>query len=80
MDTADSISRFFANSPKRQLALEKWITQLCEGERRHKLKSLCKTRWVERHEAFEVFVDLLLPLVCCLEDIKDSREFNRESF
>ena len=79
MDTADSISRFFANSPKRQLALEKWITQLCEGERRHKLKSLCKTRWVERHEAFEVFVDLLLPLVCCLEDIKDSREFNRES-
>ena len=25
MQTADSESRFFSNSPKRQLALEKWI-------------------------------------------------------
>ena len=25
MDTADSICRFFSNSPKRQLALERWI-------------------------------------------------------
>ena len=33
---------------------------------------MCKTRWVERHEAFEVFLDLYQPLVCCLEEIKDS--------
>ena len=79
MDTADSIFRFFSNSPKRQLAFERWIEQKQEGERRFKLKSICKTRWVERHEAFEVFIDLLEPLICCLEDIKDSTDWNRES-
>ena len=79
MDVADSVCRFFNNSPKRQLALEKWVEQLLEGEQRKKLKSVCKTRWVERHEAFEVFVDLYQPLVCCLEDIKDSTDWNRET-
>ncbi len=79
MDSGDSICRFFANSPKRQLALEKSVNQVLEGERRRKLQSLCKTRWVERHEAFEVFVDHFEPLVCCLEDIKDSNEWNRET-
>ena len=26
--------------------------------RRYKLKELCRTRWVERHDAYEVFTDL----------------------
>ena len=34
---------------------------------------------MERHEAFEVFVDLIEPLVCCMEDIKDSSEWNHDS-
>ena len=63
MDIADSICRFFGNSPKRQLCLERWIAQTLEGERRRKIKSVCETRWVERHEAFEVFLDLYQPLV-----------------
>ena len=74
MDFADSVYRFFANSPKRQLCLEKWVEQVLEGERRRKIKSVCKTRWVERHQAFEVFLDLYQPLVYCLEEIKDSTE------
>ena len=79
MDTADSICCFFSNSPKRQLALERWIQQKQKGERRSKLKSICKTRWAERHDVFEVFVDFLEPLVCCFEDIKNSTDWNRES-
>ena len=64
METADSITRFFNNSPKRQLELEKWIADVCPNEeKRRKLKEMCRTRWVERHEAFDVFVDLYLPLV-----------------
>ena len=79
MDTAENICRFFSNSPKRQLALEKCINESL-GEQRTKLKSICKTQRVERHEAFEVFIDLLEPLVCCFEDIKDSgAEWNRET-
>ena len=69
----------FSNSPKRQLAFERWIEQKLEGERRSKFKSICRTRWVERHEAFDVFIDLFEPLICCLEDIKDSTDWNRES-
>ena len=33
-------------------------SEVLEGEKRRKMKSVCKTRWVERHEAFEVFLDL----------------------
>ena len=59
METADSVSRFFSNSPKRQLSLERWIDSIMPpAEKRRKLKELCRTRWVERHEAFEVFTDL----------------------
>ena len=56
MEIADKTSRYFSNSPKRQLSLEKWIHDtLLEEEKRKKLKEMCRTRWVERHEAFEVF-------------------------
>ena len=41
-------------------------------ENRKKLKELCQTQWVERHEAFEVFSDLFLPTFC-------SSDWNRET-
>jgi len=42
---------------------------------------MCKTRWVERHEAFEVFCDLFIAIYSCLEEIASSpvSEWNRES-
>ena len=33
---------------------------------------MCCTRWVERYEAFEVFIDLFMPITCCLEEIANS--------
>ena len=82
IDTVSSVARFFNNSPKRQLALEKWISDVLPSEeKRRKLKDLCRTRWIERHEAYEVFIDLFLPLVSCLEDIVKSTysEWNRDT-
>ena len=81
MQTADTISRFFSNSPKRQLALEEWIDSVLPEEKRKKLKEMCRTRWVERHEAFEIFSDLFLPTFCCLEAITISSpaDWNRET-
>ncbi len=32
-----------------------------------------------RHEAFEVFIDLFLPIICSLEDISCGSRWNRES-
>ncbi len=60
MQVADKVARYFGNSPKRQLALEAWIHDIFQGEKRKKLKEMCKTRWVQRHEAFQTFSDLLL--------------------
>ena len=67
MTTADTVARFFNNSPKLQLALESWIGSIFQDEKRRKLKEMCCTRWVERHKTFEVFGDLFLPTVSCLE-------------
>ena len=41
MQTADCVSWFFSNSPKRQLALEKWIGELLSKEKRSKMKQMC---------------------------------------
>ena len=81
MQTADAIARFFSNSPKRQLALEEWVDTILQGEQQRKLKEMCRTRWVERHEAFEVFSDLFMPTVSCLKAIANStnEEWNRET-
>ena len=54
MGTMVEICLFFSNSPKRQLELEKHINSLdCISAK--KLLSLCKTRWVARIDALEVF-------------------------
>ena len=81
MQTADKIAHFFKYSPKRQGALETWIDNLFPEEKRKKLKEMCRTRWVERHEAFEVFSDLFLPIVCCLEKISlsSSSDWNSDT-
>ena len=49
MQSADKVSQFFSNSPKRQLALEKWIDDLFTHEKQKKVKEMCCTRWIERH-------------------------------
>ena len=82
MDVVDSISRFFNNSPKRQLELEKWIMEVLPSEeKRRKIKMLCRTQWVERHDAYEVFTDLFLVIVSCLEAIvhPPSADWNRDT-
>ena len=68
IQTANSVSQFFSNLLKRQQTLEKWISDMLPEENRKKMK-LCRTWWVERHDAFEVFLDLFLPTVGCLEEI-----------
>ena len=53
MQTANKISRFFNNSPKRQILLEEWIESTLPEENQKKLKELCRTRWVKCHEAID---------------------------
>lgn len=61
---------FFSNSPKRQLELEKHINSI-EGATAKKLVSLCKTRWVARIDALDVFFDLYPAVIKTLDVISE---------
>ena len=71
MGLADSVATIFQNSSKRQVALEIVINNLNADDhpKRTELKEMCRTPWVEREDAFDVFVQLYHFIVKCLEDI-----------
>ena len=48
-----------ANIFNRSWCLEKVISLDQLESQRTKIRDLCRTRWVERHEAYETFVQLL---------------------
>ena len=80
MSTMVEICLFFSNSPKRELELEKNIKSMISGAAT-KLVNLCKTRWVARINALEVFYDLYPAVVKILEIISEdsSSGWNSES-
>ena len=45
------------------------IEEICPESTATRLKRLCPTRWVERHDAVLVFLELLEPVVDCMETI-----------
>ncbi len=53
--TVTESSFFFKNSPKRQTFLELVVDKQTKSK---KVKDLCRTRWVYRHEAYECFFEL----------------------
>ena len=61
------IARFFSFSPKRQRLLEKAVDELESTSRATKLKDVCRTRWVERIDAYATYLDLLTPLHTTLQ-------------
>lgn len=66
--TVTSISWFMNGSAKRVSLLKEIISEAdIEDHKKKKLKGLCETRWVEKHECFQTFDDLLVYIVQCLE-------------
>ena len=59
---------FFKFSPKRQELLAAVINNMCPNTRR-------TTRWVERHEAFEVFNSTFRAIVKTLEIMANERVY-----
>lgn len=70
MGTADKVVQFFNWSPKRQSFLEEQLQHYRNETKRMKLKELCRTRWVERHDVFEIFWDFLPAIIETMEKIK----------
>ena len=60
--TMTKLSLFFDNSPKRLTALVEAIATECPESKKTKLVSLCKTRWVARHDSLSTF-EALYPAV-----------------
>ena len=63
------VSTFFFAHPKRQSKLEEAIQNTQPESKVHKLKDLCRTRWVERIDAIDRFSDLHPSIVSCFESI-----------
>ena len=59
----------FSAHPKRQTALEKAISDSQPDSTVHKLKDMCRTRWVQRIDALQVFQSLHISTVTCMENI-----------
>ena len=60
---------YFDAHPKRQKALEQAIEETQPSSRKTKLGDLCRTRWVQRLDALEVFETLHPSVVACMERI-----------
>jgi hypothetical protein len=63
------ISRFFSYSPKRQKLLDKAVGSLNSSPNARKLKDACRTRWIERIDAYATFMELLPAVVLVFQAI-----------
>lgn len=61
----------FFHTPKRQNVLETNIKKYYPESKKQKLVQMCATRWVERHDSVNVFVDLYNAIHPSLEEITD---------
>ena len=66
---------FLSNSPKRQSMFELTVVKFMPASTHSKLPGLCKTRWVEKHTSFEVFLELYEPLITLLDAILSPHEY-----
>jgi len=73
--TVNEMCCFYKSSPKRHELLATVIKDICPHTREITLISLCRTRWVERHEAFEVFYSLFRAIVETLEVMANERVY-----
>ena len=69
------VYQFFDNHPKRQYVLDSF----CEGSK-SRLKSLCKTRWLQRIDAFHTFMDMFDSIVNSFDHVVSNRsEWSRDA-
>ena len=80
-DTIGEVTRSFEYSPKKEALLVQKVKDVCPESRRHKLLDVCKTRWIQRIDGLEVFLELYEAIVATLETIKANadRSWNADS-
>ena len=74
MGTVSEVSKFFEHG-KRQDKLEEVIESEMPEVRKKRVKPLCRTRWVERHDFLEIIVELYPAIIGALSDIAYGKHF-----
>ena len=80
INSVTEVFKFFQHG-KREDKLEVIVASFQDSKRK-RVKPLCMTRWVERHDALEVFLELYPAIVQSLSDTaykEDSVECNNDS-
>lgn len=68
------ICNFVRDSPKRTTALQQKIEAKFPEARVKRLKPLCETRWIEKHDSVLLFREMLPAIVDFLEDVISNTE------
>ena len=79
IDTMNEAHLFFHYSPKRQAFFERVLEECCQDVKLEKLKGLCRTRWVERHEAYENIKELFSAVIMTMDMICHRHLYNNPS-
>ncbi|CAB4020457.1 52 kDa repressor of the inhibitor of the kinase-like [Paramuricea clavata] len=74
MSVVRSLFSFFSGSPKRQQHLKEKVKSLLPASKHEVLINVCETRWIARLDGLDRIVELLLPVVCTIEDIAHNRK------
>ena len=79
MDVITCLANFFNYSPKRQKCLER--RDESDETTKSKLLPLCRTRWVEKHNALEVTLDLSVAVIGAFTDMVENadKQWNRDT-
>ena len=77
MGTVREIVAFINVSSKRLAVFKAAVAHCFPGARVNKLKGLCDTRWIERHECIETFIELLEAIKLCLKQVIKNKAFIR---
>lgn len=76
MSVLKKSNAFFRASPLLQTELDNAISILCQGnlEKESILKEGSRSTWTDLHNLFEMAVDLLEPLLLCMDSIHDNED------
>ncbi|GBM25909.1 hypothetical protein AVEN_94354-1 [Araneus ventricosus] len=72
--TVQEICSFFNSSAKRTHKLQTSIEEACPKTSHSRLKSLCATRWVQRHETVNIVLELYPGVLLALEILSEEKD------
>lgn len=81
MDILPPLTTFSTASAKRVNIFQRILSELTRHSKvtNKKLKPLCDTRWVERHDSLTLFKDLYFEIIECLEELESDGDRDTSS-